>query len=171
MDDCTVEAEVLLASNDSYRIRLADEDGLTSRGEAEYFIRLMDDRPPDVRILRPSADQQITPLEEIAIEARADDDYGIDRFELVYGVAGRPEHTVPFERVTGTSIQKIGTRLLPAEELGVNPGDVITYYARARDVGRGKRATEASSDIYFLEVKLVHPTRNPVSYTLAVATR
>lgn len=153
MDDCTVEAEVLLASNDSYRIRLADEDGLTSRGEAEYFIRLMDDRPPDVRILRPSADQQITPLEEIAIEARADDDYGIDRFELVYGVAGRPEHTVPFERVTGTSIQKIGTRLLPAEELGVNPGDVITYYARARDVGRGKRATEASSDIYFLEVK------------------
>ncbi len=153
MDDCTVEAELLLASDDSYRIRLADEDGLTSRGEAEYFIRLMDDRPPDVRILRPSADQQITPLEEIAIEARADDDYGIDRFELVYGVAGRPEHTVSFERVTGTSIQKVGTRLLPAEELGVKPGDVITYYARARDVGRGKRATEATSDIYFLEVK------------------
>ena len=152
-DDCTVEAELLLGKDDSYRIHLADEDGLTSRGEAEYFIRLMDDRPPDVRILRPSADQQITPLEEVAIEARADDDYGIDRFELVYGVAGRAEHTVPFERVTGTSIQKIGTRLLPAEELGVKPGDVITYYARARDVGRGKRATEATSDIYFLEVK------------------
>jgi Domain of unknown function (DUF4175) len=152
-DDCTVEADLLLAKDDSYRIRLADEDGLTSRGEAEYFIRLMDDRPPDVRILRPSADQQITPLEEVAIEARADDDYGIDRFELVYGVAGGAEHTVPFERVTGTSIQKIGTRLLPAEDLGVKPGDVITYYARARDVGRGKRSTEATSDIFFLEVK------------------
>ena len=152
-DDCTVEAELLLAKDDSYRIRLADEDGLTSRGEAEYFIRLMDDRPPDVRILRPSADQQITPLEEVAIEARADDDYGIERFELVYGVAGRAERTVPFERVTGTNIQKIGSRMLPAEELGVKPGDVITYYARARDVGRGKRSTEATSDIYFLEVK------------------
>src|SRR5262245_30821535 len=152
-DDCTLEAELLLAKDDSYRIRLADDDGLTSRGEAEYFIRLMDDRPPDVRILRPSADQQITPLEEVAIEARADDDYGIDRFDLVYGVAGRAERTVPFERVTGTSIQKIGIRLLPAEELGVKPGDVITYYARARDVGRGKRSTEATSDIYFLEVK------------------
>ena len=152
-EDCTVEAEVVLAKDDSYRIHLADEDGLTSRGEAEYFIRVMDDRPPDVRILRPSADQEITPLEEVAIEARADDDYGIDRFELVYGVAGRSEHTVPFERVTGTNVQKIGTRLLPAEELGVKPGDVITYYARARDVSRGKRATEATSDIYFLEVK------------------
>jgi len=57
-DDCTVEAELLLAKDDSYRIRLADEDGLTSRGEAEYFIRLMDDRPPDVRILRPSAERR-----------------------------------------------------------------------------------------------------------------
>src|SRR4029078_6481843 len=122
----TVEAELVLARNDSYRIRLADGDGLKSAGEAEYFIRLMDDRPPDVRILRPSADQQITPLEEVAIEARAHDAYGIDRFELVYGVAGRAERTVPFERVTGTSIQKIGTRLVPAEGLGVKAGDVIT---------------------------------------------
>jgi hypothetical protein len=152
-DDRTFEADLLLARDDSYRIRLADSDGLSSRDEAEYFIRLMDDRPPDVRILRPSADQQITPLEEVPIEARADDDYGIGRFELVYAVAGGAEHVVPFERLTGTAIQKIGTRVLPAEDLGVKPGDVITYYARATDVGRGKRSTEATSDIFFLEVK------------------
>jgi len=149
----TVEAELVLARDDSYRIRLADGDGLKSAGEAEYFIRLMDDRPPDVRILRPAADQQITPLEEVPIEARADDDYGIGTFELVYSVAGGPEHVVAFERITGTNVQKIGTRLLPAEDLGVKPGDVVTYYARARDVGRGKRSTEATSDIFFLEVK------------------
>ena len=149
----TVEAELLLARDDSYRVRLADSDGLTSSGEAEYFIRLMDDRPPDVRILRPSADQQITPLEEVPIEARADDDYGIGRFDLVYSVAGGPEHIVPFERVSGTNVQKVGTRLLLAEDLGVKPGDVVTYYARARDIGRGKRSTEVTSDIFFLEVK------------------
>ncbi|MEZ5288001.1 MAG: hypothetical protein R2712_25040 [Vicinamibacterales bacterium] len=39
------------------------------------------------------------------------------------------------------------------EELGVRPGDFVTYYARARDVGQGRRTTEARSDIYFLEVK------------------
>ncbi len=152
-DDRTLETDLLLAKDDSYRIRVADSDGLSSRDEAEYFIRVMDDRPPDVRILRPSGDQQITPLEEVPIEARADDDYGIGRFELVYAVAGRAEHVVPFERLTGTAIQRIGTRVLPAEELGVKPGDVITYYARATDVGRGKRSTEATSDIFFLEVK------------------
>ena len=152
-DDCTAETELVLSKDDSYRIRLADTDGLKSSGEAEYFIRLMDDRPPDVRILRPSADQPITPLEEVPIEARADDDYGIASFELVYAVAGGREHVVPFERVTGTSEQKIGTRLLAAEDLRVKPGDVVTYYARARDIARGKPSTLATSDIFFLEVK------------------
>ena len=35
----------------------------------------------------------------------------------------------------------------------MQPGDVITYYARARDVGRGKRPTETKSDMFFLEVR------------------
>ena len=81
----------MLAKDDSYRIRLADADGLTSDGDSEYFIRLMDDRPPDVRILRPAGDQGITPLEEVAIEARAEDDYGVASLDLVYAVGGGPE--------------------------------------------------------------------------------
>lgn len=148
-----LEADLVLNRDDSYRIRLADADGLRSDGDTEYFIRIMDDRPPDVRILRPSADQSITPLEEVAIEARADDDYGISRFELVYSVAGGAERVVPFQRTGGTGIQRVGSRLLAAEELGVKPGDVVSYYARAWDVGRGKRPTLARSDIFFLEVK------------------
>jgi hypothetical protein len=148
-----LDAEFVVQADDAYRVMLRDADGLSSSGDTEYFIRIMEDRPPDVRILRPSADQQITPLEEVAIEARADDDHGISLLELVYSVAGGPEKRVPFDRVTGTDVQKIGSRLLAAEELGVKPGDVITYYARARDVGRGKRPSEARSDLFFLEVK------------------
>ena len=80
---------------------LTDRDGLRSSGDTEYFLRVMDDRPPDVRILRPAGDQQITPLEEVAIEARAEDDYGISRFDLVYAVAGREPKVVPFARTSG----------------------------------------------------------------------
>jgi hypothetical protein len=148
-----VGTSLTLSKDDSYRVRLSDKDGLHSTGDTEYFIRLMDDRPPEVRILRPSADQSITPLEEVSIEARADDDYGISRFELVYSVAGREARTVPFASVTGTNIARVGTYLLLAEDLRVQPGDVVTYYARAVDIGRGKRPTETRSDIFFLEVK------------------
>ena len=34
----------------------------------------------------------------------------------------------------------------------MRPGDVVAYYARARDLNRGKRSNEARSDIFFLEV-------------------
>ena len=120
---------------------------------ASTFIRVMDDRPPTVRVLRPSSDQQITPLEEIAVEARADDDYGVAAFNLVYAVGGGAPRSVPFTTVTGTPVERVGRTVLSAESLGVKPGDVISYYARAVDVGRGKPATGATSDIFFLEVK------------------
>jgi hypothetical protein len=149
----SASAELVLARDDAYRVQLADRDGLASIGDVEYFIRVMDDRPPAVHIVRPNGDQGITPLEEVAIEARADDDYGIAQLELVYAVAGRPPKTVPFTRLSGTPVARIGAHLLAAEDLGVQPGDVITYYARARDVARAKPSTEAMSDMFFLEVK------------------
>jgi hypothetical protein len=152
-DNDSASAELVLATDDAYRVQLADRDGLASTGDVEYFIRVMDDRPPAVHIVRPNGDQGITPLEEVAIEARADDDYGIARLELVYAVAGRPAKTVPFTRLSGTAVARIGAHLLAAEDLGVQPGDVITYYAVARDVARAKPSSEAKSDMFFLEVK------------------
>jgi hypothetical protein len=151
--DRVLDAELVLRRDDAYRVQLADADGLRARDGTAYFIRLMEDRPPDVRIMRPAGDQRITPLEEVTIEARAEDDYGISSFELVYSVPGGQARVVPFGRTTGTETSKLGAHLLAAEELRVKPGDVITYYARARDVGRGKRPTETRSDMYFLEVR------------------
>jgi hypothetical protein len=45
--------------------------------------------------------------------------------------------------------------------------------ARSLAVGTQQRLafTSLSGGVYYLELKLVHPTRNPVEYTLAVATR
>jgi hypothetical protein len=146
-------ADFVVAEDQGYRVQLSDRDGLTSAGEVEYFIRIMDDRPPSVHIVRPTGDQGITPLEEVAIEARADDDYGIAELDLVYAVAGHPARTVPFSRLSGTGVARTGAHLLAAEALGVQPGDVITYYARARDVARAKPSSEAKSDMFFLEVK------------------
>lgn len=150
--DRLLEGSIVLSQDDSYRIALADADDLQSSGETEYFIRVMEDRPPDIRIVRPDGDQEITPLEEVAIEARAEDDHGVAKMELVYAVAGRPRIVVPLNG-TGTDTVKTARHVLTVEDLKVQPGDVISYYARARDVSRGKRATEASSDMFFLEVR------------------
>ena len=79
-------------------VALTDADGLSNPGDTEYFIRTLEDRPSDVRIVRPAADRRVTLLEEVPIEARADDDFGVASLELVYAVRGAAEVVVPFER-------------------------------------------------------------------------
>ena len=69
--------------------------GFASPGDTEYFIRTLEDRPPEVRVLKPATDRSVTRLEEVDIEAQAEDDYGIDRLDLVYSVRGEAEKVVP----------------------------------------------------------------------------
>jgi hypothetical protein len=149
--DNQLEASLAVTSDGAYRVALTDRDGLASSGETEYFIRVLEDRPPDVRILRPAGDRQVSPLEEVLIEARADDDYGVASFELVYSVRGAGDKVVPLGGERG-ALSVTSRHTLYLEDLGVKPGDFVTYHARVRDVGRGRRSTEARSDIFFLEV-------------------
>jgi hypothetical protein len=139
-----------ITADTAYRVRLRDADGLENIDDPEYFVRRLDDRPPDVRIVRPAGDRQVTPLEEVTIEARADDDHGVERLELVVGVRGATEKAYPIGEGSGLSMT--GRHTVYLEDLGVAPGDFVSFYARARDVARGKRSTQSQSDIYFLEV-------------------
>jgi hypothetical protein len=150
--DAVVSTEMVIARDGSYRVSLHDLDGLSSEGDTEYFIRMLDDRPPDVRIVRPAGDKQVSPLEEVAIEARADDDYGLTALELVLKTSAGRETVVPLGAPVSGSIAA-GLHTLFLEDLNVKPGDFVTYHARARDQGRGRRGAESRSDIFFLEVK------------------
>ena len=147
-----LKADLVVSKDGSYRVALNDVDGLSNGGGTEYFIRMLNDRPPDVRILRPAGDKQVSPLEEVEIEARADDDYGVRSLELVIKSNTGREKVIPIgDPIRGSVAAGLHTVFL--EDLKVKPGDVVTYHARATDVGRGRKPTESRSDIFFLEVK------------------
>ncbi|MEQ1575146.1 MAG: hypothetical protein ABL993_12975 [Vicinamibacterales bacterium] len=150
-DGTVLEGDLTISEDGSYRVALSDEDGLSSPGETEYFIRTFEDRPPNVRVLRPTGDRRVTPVEEVSIEASADDDVGVAAFDLVFAVKGGEEQVVPFTR-DGSGLSVVGHRTIKLADLRLQLGDFVSYYARARGVGRGKRSSEARSDIYFLEV-------------------
>ena len=145
-------ADLVVSKDGFYRVGLLDVDGLSNDGGTEYFIRVLNDRPSDVRILRPAGDKQVSPLEEVLIEARADDDYGVRSLELVVKLAAGREKVIALAG-PGRGSVATGLHTLFLEDLNVRPGDVVTYHARATDVGRGRRSMESRSDIFFLEVK------------------
>ncbi|MBP6777695.1 MAG: hypothetical protein KA151_10625 [Piscinibacter sp.] len=141
-----------VSADSSYRIAFVDDDGIEMPDDTEYFIRTLLDRPPDVRVVRPAGDKQVSPLEEVLIEARADDDFGVRSFELVMQKPGDQEVVVPLAgNAAGLTVN--GAHTLYLEDLEVAPGDIVSYYVRARDIGRGKPSSESRSDMYFLEVK------------------
>ena len=145
-----LSASFEVTRDDTYRVALRDEDGLSNRSDAAYVIRAAADGAPLVEVRRPGGDREITPLEEVVIEARAEDDYALARFDLVYAVAGGAERIVDLLGAEPMA-RGDGVHTLYAEDLGVSPGDVISYYVRAGDANPA-HARETRSDIYFLEV-------------------
>ncbi len=148
----SVSATMKIVEDGSYRVALTDAEGLSNAGDTEYFIRTLEDRPPEVHIVKPASDRSVNRLDEVDIEAQADDDYGIERLELVYSVRGGAEKSVPFD-IPRHASSVTGRRTLYLEDLDVHPGDFVSYYVRAHDLSRGKRSSEGRSDIFFLEIK------------------
>ena len=147
-----LETTFEVRGDDTYRVAAVDADSLSSAADIDYFVRTVTDGPPDIELVRPTADREITPLEEVEIEARADDDFGLERFELVYAVVGRSEHAI---NLLGQprSRRARGAHTVYGETLDITPGDFISYYVRALDTNTGSGAGEVRSDIYFLEVR------------------
>jgi hypothetical protein len=148
-DERLREATFVVERDGSYRVALTDTDGLQSDQSSEYFVRVTDDRPPEVRILRPETDRAVTPLEEVQIAAAAQDDYRLSALELVYAVGSHPEQVVSLSRSAAPSLA--GGHLLYLEELDVQPGDVVRAYARAREA-KDRGARQAVSEMLLLTV-------------------
>jgi hypothetical protein len=142
------ETSFVVQRDGSYRVDLTDTDGLQSDPSSEYFVRVTDDRPPEIRIVRPEQDRQVTPLEEVEIAAQADDDYRLGALELVYAVGAQPEKVVRLDRGGGSAAS--GGHLLFLEDLEVRPGDMVRAYARVREAR--PRGREARSEMLLLEV-------------------
>jgi len=150
--DGTLSTRFVADKDGFYRVGLTGPDGTMVTASPQYVIDVLDDMPPTVSIAKPGRDTNATPVEEFFVEARADDDYGVRNLELVYSVNGGPEKTVPLYRGAQRLDEVTAGHTFYLEELGLQAGDAVAYYARANDndAGGGKQAT---SDMYFLRVR------------------
>ncbi|MGY8778277.1 MAG: hypothetical protein ACKVIN_09155, partial [Longimicrobiales bacterium] len=93
-------------------------------------------------------------IEEIYLEMTADDDYGIGDIRLAYSVNGGPEDTVSVFRAGGAPLAEVSTgHTMYLEEWELEVGDLISYYAIARDNRSVGSSRTVTSDIYFLSVR------------------
>jgi hypothetical protein len=152
--DGTLAASLRVARPGFYRVELESARGDLLTASLDYSIDVLPDRPPSVRFTRPGRDSRVLAVDEVFSEARAEDDYGVAKLELVYSVNGSAERSSTLHESTARAIREIAAgHTFMLEDYALEPGDVVSYYARATDndaVAGGKRVT---SDIYFLQVR------------------
>ena len=136
-----------------YHITLDGPTGEPLEASPRYVIDALSDGAPIVTVPEPGRDEFVTPIDEMYIEARAEDDYGIGGVALHFSVNGGEEQMVELYGGRQSLPEVTAGHTLYLEEYGLEPGDLITYYATAADndgIGGTKRAT---SDIYFLQIR------------------
>ncbi|HMY74800.1 MAG TPA: hypothetical protein PLQ88_23475, partial [Blastocatellia bacterium] len=142
-------ASLTVNENTSYHIEVTSVDGDVFNASNEYDIAVLDDRPPVVTFEKPGRDTKATSVEELLTLAKAEDDYGVLSLDLFFSVNGGGEKKVDLQKLRGESAKTLsGAHTFFLEEFGLQPGDLVSYYAKARDA-----KNETTSDIYFIEIK------------------
>lgn len=139
--------------NGFYRVLFRTALGRLVVGSPDYLIDVFEDQPPSVRFVEPGRDLQVTAVEEVFAEIEAQDDYGIRSLELVFAVNGGAERVVSLYDGAAARSQLTAGHTFFLEDLELEPGDLVSYFARTTDAGRSGDATAATTDIYFLEVR------------------
>jgi hypothetical protein len=125
-----------------------NEYGEEIRLSEDFFIEARRETPPLVRIPQPGRDARVNPIAEVTIGVEAEDDFSLQDLTLRYWVNGGEEKAVPLLKQKGVP-KADGAVTLYLEDFKLVPGDVVSFYASARDA----RST-SHSDILFIET---HP--------------
>jgi hypothetical protein len=139
-----------------YRIAARFGDELVALTE-DFPITALADEKPGVEVVRPGRDYQANAIEEVPVRLRATDDYRLETLELRYSVNGGAWQS---EKVPAGAREIDTAALLNLEELGqaqpapkngpkgLVPGDLISYYAVARD-----HSQASQTDLYMVQVQ------------------
>ena len=160
-DGNTLTTSIDIVEDGTYTVQLLCIDGFNNEIPIEYAVKAIPDEVPEVVIKEPGRDIKTTKLGEVEVIAEAMDDYGIAELKLMYRVGSGElqelvmEATTPKPAAVDTNRRRIadGSYTFYLEEFDVEPGDIISYYARAVDNNTRTGPGEASSDIYFIEIR------------------
>jgi hypothetical protein len=127
-----------------YHVAVLDQ-GQPVRLSNDFFIEARKAEPPNVLVARPGHDYRASPIEEVTVAVKADDEFGLADMTLHYSVNGGPEKTVDLLKQKGAK-QADGSTVLSLEDFKAVPGDVVSIYAVAKDAH-----SESRTDISFIQ--------------------
>jgi hypothetical protein len=119
----------------------------------EYPIEIIADEKPTIEIRKPGRDWRATSIEEVPVRILAEDDFKLRDVSLLYSVNGGEWKRMPVaggqrrsEKESLLSMEELGATATPEQRL--SPGDLVSYYAVARD-----RKQTVQTDLYMVQIQ------------------
>jgi hypothetical protein len=140
------QGSIRIEKDGAYHIAAVDQ-GQPVRLSEDFFIEASKANPPEVVITRPGRDYQASPIEEVTVSVKADDEFGLNDFELHYSVNGSAEQTVNLLKQKGGKTAD-GSTVIHLEDFKVVPGDIVSLYATAKDARADSR-----TDMFFIQAE------------------
>jgi len=152
-DEKTMAVSFELDRPGTFSVKVQGNLGEAWSESSECIIEIRPDEKPEVIISTPNAQSFATPSAQIPISVEATDDFGIRKMELVRNINGSRDYVKSlYEDENGSAfVNQVET--LDLEDLGVQPGDVIDFYARVLDIHpEGEKPRTAATVAHRLEI-------------------
>jgi hypothetical protein len=145
--------DLVLATNQTLWLELVDVEGRTNKVPSQFIVDVLRNKPPELKIASPRGDQRVSPLEELAFAAEANDDFGLRTIGFTYTMAGGEPTTIQIDTASTRHEKKQLGHLLRLEELQAKPDQLLSWFVWAEDIGPDGNPRRTSSDMYFAEVR------------------
>ena len=132
--------EILVRKDDSYYIEIEDKSGNKNPDPIEYKITKKDDQIPEVEIIQPGMDCDLTENMQLPLLVKGSDDFGFTNLKLVYQIVSPGDGSVekelkslklPFEEKLEGELQS--DYLWDLSDIGLMPGDLVKYWVEIYD--------------------------------------
>ncbi len=158
-----------------YKVQLVDLDGRSNKQNYEIAVHVTRNKEPIVKTIQPSHDVRVSPVEELALKAQMEDDFGIVKQGLSYSIGGAEPREIELkgeevvEKKASPKDQPAAQaekaksppknrrmkaeHLLDFEALKAVPDQLVTYFFWAEDNGPDGKPRRTSGDMFFAEVR------------------
>lgn len=142
-----------LTNSARYSLSLEDAQGRTNKFPADFVFVAVTNQRPELKLVFPNGDQEVSRLEEMQLQGEAVDDFGLVKYGVGYTVAGQDSHLIELGQAAPGGQKRSFSYLLPLESLDVDVDQVIAYFIWADDVGPNGKVRRTFSDIFFAQVR------------------
>lgn len=135
-----------------WKLRLIDDKNRSTKFDEELAAKVLMNKPPEAKLAR-AQDVSVSPLQEVTIQATAQDDFGVHASGFVYALSDAEPTEVVFEN-GDAPLKKVSlSQMIDLESLDAKPDQLLSYYFWVEDLDREGAVRRVDGEMFFAEVR------------------